>query len=110
MATFVGPWTIHITIRVFDKNFHKAPNWLKSYMSTVPQSTMMGQSYSVSTEGLNHAAPKWSNKSSTVGHLVFSLGKWYAIVAYQIPRLQYHIRLDFMCLNQACAMLWPAFT
>ena len=75
MATFVGSWTIHITIRVFDKNFRKAPKWLKSYMPTAPQSTMMDQSYSVSTEGLNHAAPMWSDRSSMVGHLVFSLGK-----------------------------------
>ena len=85
MATSVGSWTIHITIRVFDNNFHEAPNWLKNYMPTAPQSTMMDQSCSVSTEGLNHAVPKWSNRSSTVGHLVFSLEKWCAIVAYQIP-------------------------
>ena len=76
MATLVGSWTIYITIRVYDKNFRKASNWLKSYMPTAPQSTMMGQSYSVSMEGLNHTVPKWSNRSSTVGHLVFSLGKW----------------------------------
>ena len=30
------------TIRVFDKNFDSAPNWLKSCMPTVP--TMMSQS------------------------------------------------------------------
>ena len=85
MATFVESWTIHITIRVFDKNFCKVPNWLKSYMPTAPQSTMMDQSYSVSMEGLNHTVPKWNNRSSIVGHLVFSLGKWCTIVAYQIP-------------------------
>ena len=85
MATSVGSWTINITIRVFDKNFHKVPNWLKSYTPTASQSTMMGQSYSVSTEGLNHVVLKWSNRSFTVGHLVFSLGKCCAIVAYQIP-------------------------
>ena len=44
--------------RGFDKNFHSAPNWLKSYMPTAPQSTMMDQSYSISIEGLNHVAPK----------------------------------------------------
>ena len=59
-------------------------HWLKSYMPTVPQSTMMDQSYSISIEGLNHVVPKWSNRSSKVGHLVFSLGQWCAIVAYQI--------------------------
>ena len=56
-------------------------------MPTVPQSTMMGQSYSIAIEGLNHVMPKWSNGSSKVGHLVFSLGQWCAIVAYQIPCL-----------------------
>ena len=60
------------------------PNWLKSYMPTAPQSTMMDQSYSISIEGLDHVAPKWSNRSSKVGHLVFLLGQWCAIVAYQI--------------------------
>ena len=29
--------------------------------------------------------PKWSNSSSTVGHLVFALGQWSAIEAYHIP-------------------------
>ena len=48
---------------------------------------MMGQSYSISIEGLNHSAPKWSYRSSKVGYLVFSLGQWCAIVAYQIPWL-----------------------
>ena len=48
-------------------NFCSVPNWLKSYMPTAPQSTMMGQSYSISIEGLNHVAPKWSNRSSKVG-------------------------------------------
>ena len=59
----------HLHSRVFDKNFRSAPNWLKSYMPTTPQSTMMGQSYSVWIEGLNHFVPKWSNRSSKVGHL-----------------------------------------
>ena len=63
-----------VCVRVFDKNFCSVPNWLKSYMATVPQSTMMGQSYSISIEGLNHIAPKWSYRSSKVGYLVFSLG------------------------------------
>ena len=54
-------------------------------MSTVRQSIMMGQSYSISTEGLNHVAPKWNNRSSKVDHLLFSLGQWCAMVAYQIP-------------------------
>ena len=52
-------------------------------MPTVGQSIMMGQSYSISTEGLNHV-PKWSNRSSKVSHLVFSLGQWCTIVADQI--------------------------
>ena len=69
---------------VFDKNFHSAPNWLKSYMPTAPQLTMMGQSYSILIEGLNHVAQKWSNRSFKVGHLMFSLGQWCTIVAYQI--------------------------
>ena len=72
-------------VRIFDKNFCSMPNWLKSWMPTAPQSTMMGQLYSISIEGLNHVAPKWSNRSSKVGHLVFSLDQWCAIVAYQIP-------------------------
>ena len=55
--------------RVFDKNFGLVPNWLKSYMPTAPQSTMMGQSSSISIEELNHVGPKWSNRSSKVGHL-----------------------------------------
>ena len=75
-----------INIRVFDMNFRPAPNWLKSY---IPQSTMMGQSYSISIEGLNHVVPKWSNWSSKVGHLVFSLDQWCVIVAYQIFWLTY---------------------
>ena len=70
--------------RVFDKNFCVAPNWRTNYMPTAPQSTMMGQSYSISIEGLNHVAPKWSNRSSKVGYLVFPLGQWCVIVAYQI--------------------------
>ena len=41
--------------------------------------------FTISIEGLRHAAPKWNNKSSKVGHLVISLGQWYIIVAYQIP-------------------------
>ena len=41
---------------------------------------------SIAIEGLNHV-PKWSNRSSKVVHLVFSLGQWCAIVAYQIPCL-----------------------
>ena len=69
----------------FDKNFCPAPNWLKFYMPTVPQSTMMGQSHSISIEGLNHVAPKYGNRSSKMDHLVFPLGQWCAIVAYQIP-------------------------
>ena len=52
--------------RVCDKNFHSVPNWLKSYMPTAPQSTMMGQSYSCLIEELNCVAPKWSNRSSKV--------------------------------------------
>ena len=43
---------VAVSSRVFDKNFHSAPNWLKIYMPTVPQSTVMGQSYSISIEGL----------------------------------------------------------
>ena len=74
-----------VYVRVFDKNFCSAPNCPKSYMPTVPQSTMMDQSYSISIEGLNHVAPKWSNRSSKVGHLVFSLDQWCTIVVYQIP-------------------------
>ena len=66
-------------------NFCSASNWLKSYMPTVSQSTMMGQSYNISVEGLNHVVSKWSNRSSKVGLLVFLLGKWCAKVAYQIP-------------------------
>ena len=73
----------------FYKNFCSAPNCLKSYMPTAPQSTMMGQSYSISIEGLNHVVPKWSNRSSKVGHLVFSLGQWSPIVAYQMPWFEY---------------------
>ena len=86
-------WVKAVQLRVFDKNFYSAPNWLKSYISTVPQETMMGQTYSILIERLNHVAPKWSNRSSKVGHLVFSLGhllghllgQWCAIVAYQTP-------------------------
>ena len=70
--------------RVFDKDFCSVPSWLESYMPTALQSTMMDQSYSISIEGLNHVAPKWSNRSSKVGHLVVPLGQWCAIVAYQI--------------------------
>ena len=44
---------------------------------------MMGQLYSISIERLNHVSPKWSNRSSKMGHLEFSLGQWCAIVAYQ---------------------------
>ena len=62
-------------IKVYDKNFRAAPKWLISYIPTASQSTMMGQSYSISIEGLNHVVPKWSNRYSRVGHLVFSLGK-----------------------------------
>ena len=54
-------------------------------MPTAPNSTMMDQSYGISIEGLNYVAPKWSDRSSKVGHLVFSLDQWYAIVPYQIP-------------------------
>ena len=71
--------------RVFDKNFCLTPNWLKSYMQTASQSTMMGKSCSASVEGLNHVVPKWSNKSSKLDHLVFSLSQRFVIVAYQIP-------------------------
>ena len=39
--------------------FHSVPNWLKCYIPTAPQSTMMGQSYSIAIEGLNHVAQKW---------------------------------------------------
>ena len=76
---------LYIQSRVFDKNFRSVPNWFKSYIPTAPQSTMMDQSYSILIEGLNHVAPKWSNRVSKVGHLMFSLGQWYAILAYQIP-------------------------
>ena len=72
-------------VRIFDKNFHSVPNWLKSYMPTALQSTIIDQSYSISIEALNHVVPKWSNRSSKVGHLVFSLGQWCTIMAYQIP-------------------------
>ena len=34
------------TAGFFDKNFHSVPNWLKIYIPTVLQSTIMGQSYS----------------------------------------------------------------
>ena len=68
--------------RDFDKKFRSAPNWLKLYMPTVPQSAMMVQSCSVSIEGLYLVVPKWSNRSSKV---VFSLDQWCTIVAYQIP-------------------------
>ena len=57
-------------------------------MPTAAQATMMDQSYSISIEGLNHVAPKWSNRSSKVGHLVFSSGQWCAIAAYQIPSVR----------------------
>ena len=57
-------------------------------MPTAAQSGIMGQSYSISIKGLNHVAPKWSNRSSKVGHLVFSLGQWCAIAAYQIPSVR----------------------
>ena len=56
----------------------------QSYMLTVAQSTMMGQSYGIWIEGLKHIVPKWSNGSFKVGHLVFLLFQWCAIVAYQI--------------------------
>ena len=41
-------------IRVFDKNLHSAPNcnWLKSYMPTASQSTMMSQSHSILIEDM----------------------------------------------------------
>ena len=77
-------YILHCGIRVFDKNFRSAPNWLNSYMPTMPQSTVMSQSHSVSIEGLNHVAPKWSNRSSKLSHLVFPLGQWCIIVAYLI--------------------------
>ena len=70
--------------RVFDKNFCSVPNWLKRYMPTTPQSTTMDQLYTVSIEGLNRVALKWSNRSSNVGHLEFLLGQWCAIMAYQL--------------------------
>ena len=60
-------------------------------MPTAPQSTMMGQSYSISTEGLNHVVPKWSNRSFEMGHLVSSFDQWCAVVAYQIPCLKLYI-------------------
>ena len=52
------------------------------------QSAMMGQSnfFNWRTKPcLAHVKPKWSNGSSKVCHLVFSLDQWYVIVAYQIP-------------------------
>ena len=73
----------HKSNRDFNKNFCSAPNWFKSYKPTASQSTMMNQSYSISIEELNHVMPKWSNRPSKVGHLVFSLGQWYAMVAHQ---------------------------
>ena len=39
----------------------------------------------ISIEGLDHVVRQWNNKFSKVGHLVFSLGQWCTIVAYQIP-------------------------
>ena len=71
-------WVIAQTTQLqgSDKNFHSAPSWLKLYMPTAPQSTLMDQSYSISIEGLNHVVPKWSHRSSKVGHLVFTLGQW----------------------------------
>ena len=48
-------------------------------MVTVPQLTMMGQSYNSSIEGLNHIVPKWNNRSSKVSHLVFLLDQWCVI-------------------------------
>ena len=53
-------------IRIFS-----ALNWLKSYIPNAPQATMMGQSHSISIEGLNNVALKWSNRYSKVSHLVF---------------------------------------
>ena len=60
----------------------------------------MDQSYIIAIEGLNHVVPKWSNRSSKVGHLVFSLGQWCAIVAYQIPCLSGYVVPIYT--SQAC--------
>ena len=60
---------------------------------------MMDQSHSISIEGLNDVVEKWSNGSSKVGHLVFSLGQWCVIVAYQIPCIEHvktHIQLSVL--------------
>ena len=43
--------------------FFSAPNWLKSYIPTAPQSTMIDQSHSISIEGLNNVASKCSSRS-----------------------------------------------
>ena len=45
--------------QVFEKNSYLAPNWLKRYMPTTPQSTTVGLLCSISVEGLNHVTPKW---------------------------------------------------
>ena len=69
----------------------RAPGFLLSIFiqhqtgSKLHTKTIMGQSYSVSIEGLNHVAPKWNNRSYKVGHLVFLLGRRCTIMAYQIP-------------------------
>ena len=76
-----------------------------------PQSTMMDQSCSISIEGLNHVVPIWSNRSSKVGHLVFSLGHWCAIVAYQIPCLSLVTCMVYMwsCLVETLISSWRNF-
>ena len=71
-------------------------------MPTLPQSTKMDQSYSIAIEGLNHVVPKWSNRSSKVGHLVFSLSQWCTIVAYQIPICYLPIDQCVICIVHYC--------
>ena len=79
--------------KVLDKDFCFTPHWLKVTCQLCEIKQIMGQSYSISIEGLKHVAPKWSNRSSKLGQLVFSLGQWSAIVAYQISYTKTHTHI-----------------
>ena len=59
-------------------------NQVKFYMQIRPVFPGL-VTYSISIESVKHVAPKWSDRSSKVDHLVLSLSQWCTIVAYQIP-------------------------
>ena len=85
--------TIRVLIRIFIQ--HQIGS---KAVSQLHHSQQWWANHSISIEGLKDIVPKWNNRSSKVGHLVFPISQWCIMVVYQIHWALYKFAIKSVSL------------